>query len=255
MNSAEAASCEKGYQTMICNAYYEKNYEQCYLEMLKQQRVDGIIFGTHTTLDISQYANIRRPIVALDRNLGGDIPCVLADHETGGKLAAEELIRSGCRNVVQPGGIRYEDKVTTLSNVRYEVFAETMREHGISCRSYDAKWQLSDGDYYHKVADELMESCPEVDGVFATDLMIMAILQSALAHGRKVPDDLKLVAYDGTYGIGFVYPRITAVMQPIDGLAAKAVELVIDLINEKPIKEKKIRLPVALCPGQTTMRG
>ena len=31
VNAAEMVLCEKGYQTMICNTYYEQNYEQRYL--------------------------------------------------------------------------------------------------------------------------------------------------------------------------------------------------------------------------------
>lgn len=126
VNAVEAALCEKGYQTMICNTYYEKNYELRYLDMLKQQRVDGIIFGSHTTQDISRYRNIQRPIVALDRRLGDEIPCVASDHRAGGKLAAEELIRSGCKKVVQVGDIEAKDQVFTPSQLRYQVFADTI---------------------------------------------------------------------------------------------------------------------------------
>ena len=53
-SAAEVALFRKGYQTMICNTWREQNYETYYLELLKKQRVDGIITGVHT-LDIEQY--------------------------------------------------------------------------------------------------------------------------------------------------------------------------------------------------------
>lgn len=255
VNAVETALCEKGYQTMICNTYYEENYELRYLDMLKQQRVDGIIFGSHTTQDISQYENIQRPIVALDRKLGDDIPCVLADHETGGRLAAEELIRSGCRNVVQVGDMEEKDSVYTPSQMRYKVFTNTVEGHGITCRIWDEKWPTSDIGYYQKVANALLDTYPDTDGIFATDMVIMALLQAALSRGIAVPKQLKLVAYDGTSFLGLAYPRITAVVQPIEQLAQKAVQLVVDQIEDKPIKEKWVELPVKLCLGETTVRG
>lgn len=253
VNAAETVLCEKGYQSMICNTYYEKNYEQRYLDMLKQRRVDGIIFGAHTAHDISQYENIKLPIVTLDRNLGGNIPCVTADHQNGGKMAADELIRSGCKNVVQFVGIKSEKEVSTPSNVRHEVFTAVMERHGISCKSHYAKWPTSDIAYYQKVANKLLEDYPDTDGVFATDLMCMAVLQSALAHRKQVPRDLKLIAYDGTNGIGLMYPRITTVVQPIERLAEESVRLILDLIQGKEIVNKKVKLQVVLRPGDTTM--
>lgn len=176
--------CEKGYQTMICNTYYEQNYEQRYLEMLKQRRVDGIIFGAHTALDISQYENLHLPIVALDRDLGENVPCVSVDHRAGGRMAAEELIRSGCRNVFQFVGAKEESEVSTPADLRHEVFEETMRSHGILCRSYRAKWPTADVSYYQSAASKLLEDYPDIDGFFATDLMCMAVLQSALLHRK-----------------------------------------------------------------------
>lgn len=255
VSCTETALCERGYQTLVCNTYYEKNYEQRYLEMLKRQRVDGIIFGAHTSLDASQYANAHRPIVALDRSLGDTVPCVSADHKMGGRLAAEALLRSGCRNVAQFGKIRDGDKVATPSDVRHQVFAQIMKEHGVPCLNLESEWFFTDAGSYRKVADALLEDHPEVDGVFATDMTIMAILQSAHAHGRRVPEDLKLVGYDGTYGTEITYPILTAVVQPIAQLAEKAVELIIDLIDGRPIENKRVELPVALRVGGTTTKA
>ncbi|MDE7246676.1 MAG: LacI family DNA-binding transcriptional regulator [Lachnospiraceae bacterium] len=253
VNAAESLLCEKGYQTMICNTYSEQNYEQRYLEMLKQRRVDGIIFGAHTALDISQYENIELPIVALDRDLGNHIPYISVDHRAGGRMAAEELIRSGCRNVVQFIGVKNEEEISSPSSERHDVFSETMRQHGVKCTSLRIKWISADISYYQTEAAKLLEEYPDVDGIFATDLMSMAILQSALLHRKRVPEELKLVAYDGTYAIGFVYPRITTIVQPIERLAREAVHLVTDLIGGKTIENKKVELQAVLRPGDTTL--
>ena len=69
---------------------------QEYLDMLNRHIVDGIISGVHS-LEIEEYQKIKKPIVALDRYLGADIPVVAVNHEKGGRMAAEELAGSGCR--------------------------------------------------------------------------------------------------------------------------------------------------------------
>ena len=57
VSAMEVALCAAGYQTMVCNTFYERNYEQRYLDMLKRRMVDGLIFAAHTSLDVSQYQN------------------------------------------------------------------------------------------------------------------------------------------------------------------------------------------------------
>ncbi len=254
VNAAEVALGEKGYQMMVCNTFYERNYESKYLEMLRQQRVDGIIFGAHTSLDISQYEKIDRPIVALDRNLGEKIPCVMADHVEGGRLAAKALIDSGCKNVLQFGTIKGEDKVSTPSSIRHNVFEKMMKEHGITCHSVSIRWHMSDYKYFLKMAAQMLNQYPDVDGVFAADIISMAVLQVALLRGKKVPEEFRVVGYDGTNCIGLMYPRITTIVQPIKELANEAVDLIVDIIDGKAVKIKRDKLPVSLRIGDTTIR-
>ena len=255
VNAAEKVLCEKGYQTMICNTFYEKNYEQRYLEMLKRRRVDGIIFGAHTVLDISQYKDVRLPIVALDRNLGKNIPCVSVDHWAGGRMAAEELIRSGCRSVLQFVGSQRGTEVSTPANDRHDAFEDIMKQHGIPCRSIRSKWPTADVSYYQAAAARMLVDYPDVDGVFATDSMSLAVLQAAQLYRKRIPEELKLVTYDGTNSVRLTYPRITAIVQPIERLANEAVQLVVDLISGKTIENKKVELQAVLRPGDTTMGG
>lgn len=254
VSEAEKFLCEEGFQTMICNTYYEENYEQRYLEMLKRQKVDGIIFGSHTVLNqSSQYENANRPIVALDRDLGKNIPCVSADHEGGGLMAAEALIRSGCKNVCQFAGFEVDKEISMPFNLRHKVFEEHMKAHGVACRSVYTKWGSMEAEYYQELAEDFLRDYPDADGVFGTDMMIMAVLQSAMAQGKRVPEDLKLVAYDGTCGAGLTYPRITRIEQPITELAKESVRLVVDLINGQPVEFKKTQFQVRLQPGDTTL--
>lgn len=170
-------------------------------------------------------------------------------------MAAEELIRSGCRNVLQFVGSKMDTEVSTPANVRHDVFEETMKHHEIPCRSVCVKWPTADIHYYQMMASRLLEDYPDLDGIFATDLMSMAILQSALLHRKRIPEDLKLITYDGTNLIGLTFPRITAIVQPIERLAGEAVQLVVDLIHGKTIENKEIKLQAVLRPGDTTLGG
>ncbi len=250
VSAIEVELCNLGYQTMVCNTFYEKNYELRYLEMLKRQRVDGIIFGAHTSLAAEMYQELRRPVIGLDRRLADTIPLVAADHVAGGRMAAEELIRSGCRNVAQFGGV--DDNVSTPARHRHYVFRRVVEENGLTCHSYPKQPNYSAYNTYQEAAARLFAEHPDVDGIFGTDLYAAACLQYALSHGIRVPQDVKIVAYDGTHMTRFLDPDMTTICQPIEKLANESVRLITELIKGNEISEREIILPVRLRRGNTT---
>lgn len=106
-----------GYKTMICNTVGSSNRERDYLNMLDRNMVDGIITGAHT-LHKTEYANRKHTIVALDQDFGPEIPIIGSDHLYGGKLAAEIMIKNGCKRIIQITGIA----PNVAANDRHTVF-------------------------------------------------------------------------------------------------------------------------------------
>ncbi|MGN0355005.1 MAG: substrate-binding domain-containing protein, partial [Muricoprocola sp.] len=230
------------------NTWREQNYEAHYLDLLKQQRVDGIITGVHT-LDTEQYSSLDRPIVALDRRLGQHIPCVAVNHEKGGKMAAEALIQAGCRSVLQCTGTR---RVTTPSNKRHEVFEEIMKKQGIPCYNYLTKWNGFEYSDYAQAAVDIADNYPQVDGYFATDIMAVTLIRELQARGRKYPEDFKIVGYDGTFVSKLPYPSLSTIVQPIEELATTCVDILMERIEGKTSERKNIILDVTFRQGEST---
>jgi LacI family sucrose operon transcriptional repressor len=71
-------------------------------------------------------------------------------------------------------------------------------------------------------------------------------------HGIRVPEDVKIVAYDGTYITKFLHPEMTTICQPIRQLANEAVRMITEMINGNEIKENKVILPISIRRGNTT---
>lgn len=250
VNDAEAAFCAAGYQTMISNTWSERNYELRYLDMLRRRMVDGIIFASHT-LDVAQYQNIQRPIVALDRNLGPDIPSISVDHEEGGRLAAMALIEAGCRNVLQ---FRGSGIVRTMSHLRHEAFERVTLAHGVACRNCVMEWNSMSYEYYAEATERMMRENPDVDGVFAVDAIAMNALRYAAEQGIRVPQDLKIVSYDGTGVARLASPSLTMICQPIQRLAEECVRVMMELIQGNAAETKHIRIPVRIQRGASTAK-
>lgn len=244
---AELYNC--GYKTMLCNTVKEENAELEYLDMLNRHIVDGVITGVHS-LDVEEYLKIHKPIVALDRYLGEDIPVVAVNHKRGGRLAAEELIRSGCKSVLH---FRGAQEVESPYHDRHYEFERIMKKNHVKTYSYELEWNRFDALYYKKAVESVFEMGIDFDGVFGVDQLAIGYMNEATRRHKKVPGDVKIVAYDGTYLTGIVEPQVTAVAQPMEALARESVRLMARLVNGKTYKNKQVLLEVELKKGKTTV--
>jgi len=245
---AELTLKKLGFKTMICNAnQYEQN-EIEYLKMLKRHTVDGIITAVHT-LDTHEYQSIDKPIVALDRFINNDIPLVAVDHESGGILAAKEFIRCRCKRVLQ---FESERTITSPVQERHEAFRRYMEANGVDVVSRPLQWNHLDNAYFEKVAEAAFAAHPGIDGVFGTDLIVLNFIKVALRNNVRVPNEIKAVAYDGTYITELTNPTVTCIRQPIQSLAQKCVEVLMDKIEGREEAPTFVRLDVTVHRRQST---
>lgn len=238
-----------GYKTMICNTAKEGNAEMEYLDMLNRHIVDGVITGVHT-LDVEEYRKIHKPIVALDRYLGEDIPIVAVNHKRGGRLAAEALVASGCKNVLHFRGTL---AVESPYHERHYEFERIMKKNHVQTYAYESEWNRFDSNYFIQAAKDVFSKGIEFDGVFGVDQFAICCMNELIRRNKKIPQDVKIVAYDGTYVTKIVEPQITSVVQPMEELAKESVRLIAKLANGKTYQNKKVLLDVKLRQGRTTI--
>ena len=240
---------EAGYKMMLCSTVKESNAELEYLDMLNRHIVDGVITGVHS-LDVEEYRKIHKPIVALDRYLGDHIPVVAVNHKEGGRLAAEALIRNGCKKILH---FRGSTAVESPYHERHYEFERIMREHRIETYTYELEWNRFDSEYYREVVQGVFSQGFDFDGVFAVDWLAVECMNETIRRHLKVPRDVKFVAYDGTFITELVEPKMTAVVQPIERLAKESVQLLCDLISGKEYRNKQGVLEAELRKGNTTI--
>ena len=234
---------------MLCNTLKDVKAEAEYLDLLNRHIVDGIIAGM-SSLDESEYSKIHKPIVALDRYLGEEIPVVTVDHKMGGRLAAEVLQRNGCKRILH---FRSTAEKESLYHDRHAEFQKIMDEQGIETYCYDLDWRRLDIQYYHQVAEEVIEKKLKFDGVFGVDRLAIECMNGLIRQHKKIPEEVKIVSYDGTYITELVEPQISTIVQPIDRMAEESVKSLCELINGKKVKNKKSILIPEFRKGGTTV--
>lgn len=223
----EAALYHLGYKMMLCCTKHDRNAERTFVDMLNRQTMDGIIMGAHS-LDVSLYEHISQPIIAFDRYLNDDIPIVHCNHQKGGQLAAQAMLKHNCHHVVQILGYQ---GVRTPANEYHLAFNEVMQGHNVQIEQLEMPWNAFSFSDFVKAAEEVFVRWPDADAILGADMSVISCMHVAKDRGLHIPDDLKLIAYDGTDITRMSPQTITAVRQPIEELAELAAEKITHLVT------------------------
>lgn len=240
---------KKGFRMILCNAGNDSEKERDYLRMLMANRVDGIIAGSHN-LGIEEYQKVGLPIISFDRYLSDNIPIVSSDNFHGGQLAAQALLASGSTKLKIITGANRPNSPTSD---RLNGFKEVLKKHDLNFDTLEIDFGSSPNIKSLKIRELLNNDTS--DGIFCTDdLTALLVMQQARILGIDVPEQVRLVGYDGTKFIQDYHPELTTVMQPISDIVTMMIDLLLKRIDDPECKlDKNYTLPVKLITGETTM--
>ncbi len=238
-----------GYKVMICNSSESLEKELVYLDMLKNNRVDAVILLTNN--DIEKYLDKTMAVMSFDRRFA-DVPFVASDNYNGGVLAAKKLIESGCHNFMFIGDDAQGESTTVITEVskRRIGFINYLKTKGFD-NVVNIEYPLGN---YLKIPDVVHDEIakyPEVDGIFViSDSAACDVIKELNNRGKRVPEDVKVIGFDGGRSFINLGKRITSIGQSPE-LIAKAIGEIIDgFYKNKPIKNKII--PIYFQEGDTT---
>lgn len=235
----------RGYKTMLCSASTSKSTDLEYINMLKRQTMDGIIatmFHPDVPIDVG------KPFVSIDGDLKGHIPVVMSNHRQEGEIAASLFLKNGCRHVVH---LTSNKTWRTLALERNEILAGALEENGVLTDVIELNNHIAESSYLDKMAQLLFDQYPDVDGIFGSELFLCHCQNEAKIRGKRIPEDLKLIACDGTFLSDL--NRFTAIVQPLKAIAKKSVDLMVDLTKGKKFEQRIYEFNVSVQKGETTV--
>lgn len=102
-------------------------------------------------------------------------------------------------------------------------------------------------------ACEQLLSC-DVDGIFASnDEMAVGAIWTATRSGVRIPDDVRVVGFDGTAFDEFIEPTVSSIAQPFDRLARTAIEL-LNAVVEGDTAVESVSITPELVKGGSSSR-
>ena len=246
--------------TQEASVYYldEDANEVAFALQLNRERCPrGIIFlGGDLELFRKGFSPIAVPCVLLTNNaweLGFEN---LSSFTTDDGRAAEEVIQmlagQGHRMIGVVGGN------DSCSQIGYRRLVGTLNACKRLGLPFDVKLQYEPCRYAlpdaHAAARKLLERCPGLTAVFAiSDVIAMGVIRALRDMGRRVPEDISVVGYDGIVTGQYFLPRLSTVRQDTQRLAERGVETLLRgiFINVKPVHEV---IPFQLIEGESVTR-
>jgi DNA-binding LacI/PurR family transcriptional regulator len=197
---------------------------------LRQGHADGcVIMSLHPGDPLPQLvAEAGIPAVQFGRP-ATPIPISYVDvaNDKGAAMAAEHLIERGCEHI----GIISGPFEVPASADRLSGFRQAMARHGY------AYVPTAVGGFTHesgeKAMRELLETNPELDGVFAfNDLMAQGAVMALHDMSRRVPEDVAVIGFDDSSPALAARPALTTIRHPLEDMAAEAIRLLVSRIDD-----------------------
>lgn len=230
----EDAAGAMGLAVLLATSAERPDRERLYLDQFEQRRVDGLLV-TPVGSSVGQLEAIRdrgTPVILLDRLAStSGFGSVAVDDVEGGRLAAEHLVDVGCRRIAFVGGPTSLEQVSNrLLGAEQATMAAGVPLRHIATTRMSAEEGL-------RVGEELVAMLPEQrpDGVFAAnDLLALAILQTLVLAGIRVPADVAVIGYDDVSFAALASVPLSSVRQPSYRMGRRAMELLAEAMNADP---------------------
>jgi LacI family transcriptional regulator len=242
-----------GFEVLVSNTDNDADIEARSLELLAEQRVDGIViapvFQPEPTA-LVRLANEGMPIVLLDRRMPGleDLPLVSVDHVDATEQAINALLADGHRRIAlvteasqvdatlesftRSGGSGIDVSMLRPSAQRLVGYLRALSGAGVEV---DSSLVIST-DYStgaaQKAVERFLDRDPDVTAIHATDTVLSSgTYRGIRARGLTLPDDLSFIGFDDQDWTTMVQPAVSVIEQPRQRLGATATTTLVGVIR------------------------
>lgn len=237
VRAIEDAAYKQGFRVILCNTDETPEKQRAYLEVLAAEQVVGIILAPADPGDptISALIDTGLTIVAFDRIVDDQrADAVYADNVNAASLATDHLYTSGRRHI---GAIAGRMEIQTGAE-RLLGYQNVMKRHDLPTAIGYGDFRL---DSAQGATRQLLLDHSNLDGlVVANNLMAIGALNALCDAGKRVPEDIAVVAIDDPPWAGLVGPSLTTLGQPIAQMARSAFDLLVDRITKQRTQSRHV---------------
>ena len=232
---------QRGYVAFFGSSDENTQKTQSIVSSLINRGVDGLILvpTEHSEELVSSLLKGNTPIVLLDRPIRDlNVSSVALNNFQAAYVATEHLVKNGYRNI---GMIGYDIALSHMQD-RLRGYRKAMDDNGL----YDLinigyfKY-VNSARTVSRVIQKMFASGVEAL-LFGTNTISIAGMYYLIEAGIRVPDEVGVVGFDGGEAFDFFNPSVTYVRQPIEVLAQKSVDILLDAITSSNVSIQSVQV-------------
>ncbi len=236
---------ERGYHLLLTGTREPGEYAR----VVRKRKADGVIaLGWYDPDDLAELHEQKTNIVLVDVYAKDKAACqITADDRMSGYLAAKHLIDNGHKAIAFLG--KAADKGSAAEK-RLQGCKEAMKEAGMTFERRHLYTYGSDGEYGMAAGRKLKDVTAVIA---ATASATVGLLRGLSETGRKVPEDVSVIALEDDPLLQMSVPAVTGIGQDPDEKARIAVEMV--TFPEKYAGSQRVKtLPVSMAMRESVKK-
>ena len=242
-----------GYHVILCNTDNLHRLQEEYVEVLRQRRVDGIIFGSVFLDDpvVEGLVEAGYPCVMYNRRLrSGRGNYIVLDNASASHDLTRHLLDLGHRHIGFITGLR---DLSTASE-RLRGYRAALRAAGLPADSRLMRPGAFKAEMAQRAAQELLKLPRRPTAIMAgNDLMALGVMQAAGDLGLRVPEDLAVVGFDDIEIAAHRQIQLTTMAQQKAEMGRMAVVWMLEIIRD-PRRYRREPLQQILTPTLVVRR-
>ena len=243
ISGVEHVANEKGYQVIICLSGESFDKEVVNMEMLANGSIDGFILSlSKETMSKQDFHHLREvinqgmPIVMFDR-VADDIPGdkIIIDDVTAASEATDFLMRKAKKSV----GILSTVDYVNVGRLRTQGYSEALMKRGVEVNQ-DLILKIEDIDHCDELIEKFIDNNPSLDGIVAVnELFAVTASKILLRKGKRIPDDVAIVAFTDGMLSKYSNPSLTTIGQNGYEMGGIAAAKLIDRLEQDQKDEER----------------
>ena len=250
LGSIEYAARQRGYHVIISATDVTEDY----LQLIQERNLAGvIIIGTYQNQFFSELKTLDVPVVLIDSYCKYDYFHKLRiDDENCSNLATEFVIRQGHKKIALVTGHLQEDGVMQK---RYRGFLKAIEQNGLEFQKENLYEATVDYESGVNAAKWFVDNKADITAVVATaDVLAIGLMKGFYEQGVQVPEDISIIGFDDLDISKYTTPGLTTVKQPISAKGERAVEILIENIENPQMEKVEEVFPVKLIERQSVRK-
>jgi len=253
----QARTAGMGFTLFVDYVEENANVVQRAVRLCPEKKPLGVLFlGGNREEFLADFHKISLPCVLVTGS-AQDLPfqnlsSVTSDDVLAGRMAIAHLTELGHKRIAILGGHRQYSDIT---RARYLGCVQALTERGLDFqekRDYEpARFTFEDA---YRATRVLLEKNPDFTALFAmSDVIAIGAIRALMDAGKRVPEDVSVMGFDGLTIGEFMLPRLSTMTQSVHLLAERSMQMMENTMRDHRAASHEI-IPITLESRESTRK-